>query len=989
MGSHRRGRRIGRLSARIVTSLLLTALVVASAAGNASALEGALSGYIGPGTYTITGDISVPAGQTLTLAPGVVFEFEDGFWEEYEFDIEGALLAEGSDILPISFRAVSGVPEYNYIRIRSSDTVMRHCIIEDVGKVTALNEGGLWVDNCSPLIEDCEIVSASWHGVYVTGSSALPTIRRTVSHDNGNDGFDADSGAGLHLEHCVSYGNGEDGICLASGSNTLVGCLVYGNGEDGIDCHGVTDYDAAVVNCTVGPHPGEGLSDDSAYRLYNTLVVDSNDGVAVAEHSLVVDDLSFFGFVDPASGDFRLTAGSPAVNYGTRFGAAGTMLPGNDLDGNARVQGIVDAGAYESSHAVDPETGGTWFSENLLRPRMGQPVFREDGESFTALVGLMGSYSAGSVAAQLVDPEGGTHPLNVVDLTAADLTPGSGLAMKLYRPGLETVQQVSLLIPVGTPDDVYRFEVTVGGYTYFSRSAVRVYDTYPISYGVLHITDTHIGYDQETYTATERLQFFVQEANFLDPELVILTGDVCENQNLGHDWPQQYLAAVADLRVPIYVVPGNHDHYNDGADYNPAGRLRYFHEINRFRNSRLDIGSARFYGLNSQFNYGLADFYRCHGPSDAALDWVEADAGMLAPSESPRFLLMHGPNYDYFSWNMTNTGRVRDIMELCDFDLGPAGHTHRFETFLNSGENSFGRNDFEHEDDWGRDVPFPGYPLHVQTSSLGKEEHLSYEAARELEGMETDAASAAAREMGFSSVGEAVTELARAAAASRSGKRGLFGDDIGWRWIQIDGAEVGFFTADTDGDGYRNTEDPWLLGEIRFDLVTNPDGSIVSSVENRHYETWTDVRHHVPADPSTDYLVSGGTLLRRLPDGTAVVAVSSVGPLATSVVTLEPTTGVASGSHVAFGLRSVRPNPFNPRTTIRFVLPEAGTATLSIYSVDGGRVATLADGHLQAGSHRVLWEAKDDDGNPVSSGVYFARLSFEGREARARMTVLK
>ena len=55
-----------------------------------------------------------------------------------------------------------------------------------------------------------------------------------------------------------------------------------------------------------------------------------------------------------------------------------------------------------------------------------------------------------------------------------------------------------------------------------------------------------IGYDEEEYTALERLNFFVAEANFLDPELVLVTGDVCENQHLDHNWPLDFMNAIAE-----------------------------------------------------------------------------------------------------------------------------------------------------------------------------------------------------------------------------------------------------------------------------------------------------------------------------------------------------------------------------------------------------------------------------------------------------------
>ena len=63
------------------------------------------------------------------------------------------------------------------------------------------------------------------------------------------------------------------------------------------------------------------------------------------------------------------------------------------------------------------------------------------------------------------------------------------------------------------------------------------------------------------------------------------------------------------------------------------------------------------------------------------------------------------------------------------------------------------------------------------------------------------------------------------------------------------------------------------------------------------------------------------------------------------------------------------PNPFNPRTTLRFTLPEAGRVRLSIVDVAGRRVDTLLDGVLEAGAHARDWTAEVG-----VSGVYLARL---------------
>ena len=84
-----------------------------------------------------------------------------------------------------------------------------------------------------------------------------------------------------------------------------------------------------------------------------------------------------------------------------------------------------------------------------------------------------------------------------------------------------------------------------------------------------------------------------------------------------------------------------------------------------------------------------------------------------------------------------------------------------------------------------------------------------------------------------------------------------------------------------------------------------------------------------------------------------------------------------------------RPNPFNPATTITFTLPEPGMVSLAVYNLAGQRVRTLVAGHMFAGSQHVVWDGKDDNGDPVSSGVYLSRLSSGGRIATGRMLLVK
>ena len=83
------------------------------------------------------------------------------------------------------------------------------------------------------------------------------------------------------------------------------------------------------------------------------------------------------------------------------------------------------------------------------------------------------------------------------------------------------------------------------------------------------------------------------------------------------------------------------------------------------------------------------------------------------------------------------------------------------------------------------------------------------------------------------------------------------------------------------------------------------------------------------------------------------------------------------------------PNPFNPMTEIAFSLPAASRIAVTVFNVVGQRVAVLADGRYPAGEHRVRWDARDDSGAEVASGVYFYRLETEDATRSGKMILIK
>ncbi len=83
------------------------------------------------------------------------------------------------------------------------------------------------------------------------------------------------------------------------------------------------------------------------------------------------------------------------------------------------------------------------------------------------------------------------------------------------------------------------------------------------------------------------------------------------------------------------------------------------------------------------------------------------------------------------------------------------------------------------------------------------------------------------------------------------------------------------------------------------------------------------------------------------------------------------------------------PNPFNPKTSISFDLPQAQNVQLVVFSADGRRVVTLLDEQVAAGRHSIAWSGRDENGASVASGVYFARIQAGPLKETHKMLLLK
>ncbi len=87
-------------------------------------------------------------------------------------------------------------------------------------------------------------------------------------------------------------------------------------------------------------------------------------------------------------------------------------------------------------------------------------------------------------------------------------------------------------------------------------------------------------------------------------------------------------------------------------------------------------------------------------------------------------------------------------------------------------------------------------------------------------------------------------------------------------------------------------------------------------------------------------------------------------------------TGIEDDSETPYKyeLMNNYPNPFNGTTTLSYTLQNPGHVNITLYNMMGQKVATLVDGYQIAQQNAIKWNGTNDFGEPVSSGIYFARM---------------
>ena len=128
--------------------------------------------------------------------------------------------------------------------------------------------------------------------------------------------------------------------------------------------------------------------------------------------------------------------------------------------------------------------------------------------------------------------------------------------------------------------------------------------------------------------------------------------------------------------------------------------------------------------------------------------------------------------------------------------------------------------------------------------------------------------------------------------------------------------------------------------------------------------------------------------------GGAMPAAALQGYADSNLFSLDTVSASAVGQDTPVALRDFvgpcSPNPFNPRTTIRFGVAARGPARLTIYDVSGRCVRVLLDvPDLTPGAFKSVWDGRDDQGRDVASGVYLSQLRTSGPVHNALMVLVR
>ena len=207
-----------------------------------------------------------------------------------------------------------------------------NCNVHSNGK-TATQDHGFYIGSSNNLIEGCLVHDNAAYGVHIYNGYAGERANNNVVRSN-------------RIYNNSRLGMGS-GVTVGGGSgNAVYNNVIWGHASSGIDVAWKNPSDTKVYNNTIYKNAGGILinSDSTGAIVKNNIIYQAasltNKGVStVITNNSTVDPK----FVDPSTNNFRLQAGSPAIDGGVSLTEVGV-----DIEGLLRPQGIaIDLGAHE------------------------------------------------------------------------------------------------------------------------------------------------------------------------------------------------------------------------------------------------------------------------------------------------------------------------------------------------------------------------------------------------------------------------------------------------------------------------------------------------------------------------------------------------------------------------------------------------------------------------------------------------------------------
>ena len=178
------------------------------------------------------------------------------------------------------------------------------------------------------------------------------------------------------------------------------------------------------------------------------------------------------------------------------------------------------------------------------------------------------------------------------------------------------------------------------------------------------------------------------------------------------------------------------------------------------------------------------------------------------------------------------------------------------------------------------------------------------------------------------------------------------------------------------------TFDARLAGDYR---LTEGDEATIK-LQTTHYPVTVDFSN-LPLLEGAQYVVR--EMAGNVELGTHSVSEGQTITISNAQVTTLQLSKINDALPQAFALEQNYPNPFNPTTEIRYAIPQAEKVAVVIYNALGQKVKTLVNSRQDAGFYTTIWDATNDAGQPVSSGVYLYSVTAGQHYAIKKMVFLK